>query len=128
MLKVAMMVGLAVAAGLPGMAQAADGQDLVVVGGPDGRLGAKALASGRFDAALRKLEPMQVYGENDPARLINLGNAYAGQGRLVKAREAYRSARFAPETTLVLANGTEESSRSVAIRALGRLNPSYAMR
>ncbi|BBF70120.1 MULTISPECIES: tetratricopeptide repeat protein [Sphingomonadaceae] len=129
MKKVAVIMGLALAAMTPNMAQAAaEGQDVVVVGGPEGSLAAKALASGRFDAALRKLQPMQVYGENDPARLINLGNAYAGVGRMAQAREAYRSARFAPETTLVLANGTEESSRSVALRALSRLNPSYAMR
>ncbi|MES2174708.1 MAG: tetratricopeptide repeat protein [Pseudomonadota bacterium] len=129
MKKVAVMMGLALAAMTPNMAQAAaEGQDLVVVAGPEGRLAASALAAGRYDAALRKLEPMQVYGENDPARLINLGNAYAGAGRLAQAREAYRSARFAPETTLVLANGAEESSRMVAMRALSRLNPSYAMR
>jgi Flp pilus assembly protein TadD len=129
MKKAAVLIGLALAAVAPGMAQAAsEAQELVVVGVPDGRLAAKAISAGNFEAARRKLEPMRVYGENDPARLINLGNAYAGLGRMEQAREAYRAARSAPELTLVLANGAEESSRDVAKRALGRLNPAYAMR
>jgi len=126
MKKAAIMMGLALAAMTPGMAQAAP-EEMVVVGAPDGTLGATALQAGRFVDAQRKLASMPVYGENDPARLINLGNAYAGLGKMAQAREAYRSARFAPEVTLVLANGNEESSRDVAVRALSRLNPSYAM-
>ncbi|QGP78472.1 tetratricopeptide repeat protein [Sphingobium sp. CAP-1] len=129
MKKVAVIMGLALAAVTPGMAQAAsDPQDVVVLGMPDSSLAANALSAGRFEDARRKLAPMPVYGENDPARLINLGNAYAGLGKMAQAREAYRAARFAPEVTLVLANGEEESSRAVALRAIGRLNPSYAMR
>ncbi|MFD1105632.1 tetratricopeptide repeat protein [Sphingobium olei] len=128
MIKAAAMIGLMLAATAPGIAMASDGQDLVVVGVPDGRLAAKAITAGNFETARRKLEPMRVFGENDPARLINLGNAYAGLGRMAQAREAYRAARSAPELTLVLADGTEESSRDVAKRALGRLNPAYAMR
>lgn len=128
MIKAAAMIGLMLAAAAPGIAMASDGQDLVVVGVPDGRLAAKAITAGNFENARRKLEPMRVFGENDPARLINLGNAYAGLGRMAQAREAYRAARSAPELTLVLADGTEESSRDVAKRALGRLNPAYAMR
>lgn len=122
-------MGLALALMAPCVAQAEpDAQDLVVVAGPEGSLAAKALTSGQFEAARRRLAPMPVYGENDPARLINLGNAYAGLGRVDQAREAYRAARFAPETVLVLANGDEQSSRTVATRALDRLTPSYAMR
>ena len=128
MIKAAATIGLMLAAAVPGVALASDAQDLVVVGVPDGRLAAKAITAGDFETARRKLEPMRVFGENDPARLINLGNAYAGLGRMAQAREAYRAARSAPELTLILANGTEESSREVANRALGRLNPAYAMR
>jgi Flp pilus assembly protein TadD len=131
MKKAAIMMGLMLAAMVPDMAQAAaqaGADEVVVVGVPDGKLAANALTSGRFAAAERKLAAMPVFGENDPARLINLGNAYAGLGKMAQAREAYRAARFAPELTLVLANGDEESSRTVAARALGRLNPSYAMR
>ena len=129
MMKVAVLLGFAMAVAAPEMAFAAsEAQELVVVGVPDGRLAAKAISGGDFEAARRKLEPMRVFGENDPARLINLGNAYAGLGRMKQAREAYRAASFAPEQVLVLANGSEDSSRAVAKRALGRLNPAYAMR
>ncbi|MBH1999079.1 MAG: tetratricopeptide repeat protein [Sphingomonadaceae bacterium] len=127
MKKAAAMIGLALVAMVPGVA-CAEPDNVVVIGVPDGGLAAKALLAGDFSKAVRKLQPMRVDGANDPARLINLGNAYAGVGRMADAREAYRSARFAPDTMLVLANGTEESSRDVAVRALGRLNPHYAMR
>lgn len=127
MVKAVAMIGLALVAIVPGVA-CAEPDNVVVIGVPDGGLAAKALMTGDFSNAMRKLQPMRVDGANDPARLINLGHAYAGVGRMEDAREAYRSARFAPDTMLVLANGTEESSRDVAIRALSRLNPNYAMR
>ena len=125
--SVVAIMGLALAASTPALAQSAP-DSLVVLGVPDGNLAAKALASGQFEAAIDRLEPMWPYGANDPARLINLGNAYAGAGRIDQAREAYRSARFAPEMVLVLANGQEDSSRAVARRAMDRLNPSFAGR
>lgn len=127
MFKAAMMIGVSLAIAAPAMAQSAP-DSLVVLGVQDGNLAANAIASGQFDAAIERLEPMQPFSANDPARLINLGNAYAGAGRMKQAREAYRSARFAPEMTLVLANGEEESSRVIARRAISRLNPSFAAR
>lgn len=125
MVKVAIM-GLALALGAPASAWASD--EVVVVGVPDGGLAAASLAAGQFDKAARRLATAWPDGANDPARLINLGNAYVGLGRMKDAREAYRAARFAPESTLVLANGEEAMSREVARRALGRLEASYAMR
>lgn len=127
MRKAAVLMGLALAAIAPGVAMAAP-EDVVVVGVPDGGLAANALMSHDFQKAATKLKAVWPDGANDPARLINLGNAYAGMGRLVAAREAYRSARFAPEVMLVMADGSEGSSRDVARRAISRLNPSYAMR
>ena len=124
MLKAAIMFGVSLVVAGPAMAQSAP-DSLVVLGVQDGNLAANAIASGQFDAAIERLEPMWPY---DPARLINLGNAYAGAGRMKQAREAYRSARFAPEMMLLLANGEEESSRVIARRAMGRLNPSFAAR
>ncbi|GLV20786.1 hypothetical protein TomMM35A_06460 [Sphingobium sp. TomMM35A] len=123
----AAIVGLALAASISNAAAAAS-DEVVVVGVPDGRLAASALIARDYEKAARRLAPMWPEGANDPARLINLGNAYAGLGRMKDAREAYRSARFAPESTLLLANGEAASSRDVARRALGRLEASYAMR
>lgn len=127
MLKVAAIIGLALAATAPGSALAAP-EEVLVVGVPDGGLAANALMARDFQKAAKKLEAPWPDGANDPARLINLGNAYAGMGRMVDARGAYNAARFAPDTLLVLANGSEESSRSIARRALGKLQTTYAMR
>lgn len=127
MVRMAAIVGLALAASMSNAAAAAS-DEVVVVGVPDGRLAAPALTARDYEKAARRLRPMWPEGANDPARLINLGNAYAGLGRMKDAREAYRSARFAPESPLLLANGEAASSRDVARRALGRLEASYAMR
>ena len=127
MVKVAAILGVALVALVPGAALAAS-DEMVVVGVPDGGLAARSLAARDYEAAARRLAAPRPDAANDPARLINLGNAYAGLGRMKDAREAYRSARFAPESTLVLANGEESSSRDIARRALGRLEASYAMR
>lgn len=99
-----------------------------IVGVTDGGLAAKALAQGDFRAAATRLKAKSPDAINDPARLINLGNAYAGMGRYAKAREIYRSARYAPDMLLVLADGSESSSRDIANKALGRLGVSYAAR
>lgn len=99
-----------------------------VVGVTDGNLAAPALAQGDFRAAAKRLKAKSPDGINDPARLINLGNAYAGMGRFAKAREIYTSARYAPDTMLVLANGSEASSRDIADRALDRMGVTLASR
>ncbi|UZW54525.1 tetratricopeptide repeat protein [Sphingobium sp. JS3065] len=127
MVKVSTIVGCALAFAVPGVASAAS-NEVVVVGVPDGGLAATSLMAKNFELAARRLSAPRPDAANDPARLINLGNAYAGLGRLASAREAYRSARFAPDTMLVLANSEEVSSRVVARRALKRLEASYAMR
>lgn len=126
MAKVAVIMGLALALGASASAWASD--EVMVVGVPDGGLAASSLMARDFDSAAHRLAAAWPDGANDPARLINLGNAYVGLGRMKDAREAYRAARFASESTLVLANGEEALSRDVARRALGRLETSYATR
>lgn len=127
MRKAAAIMGLMLAAGAPVMAFAAS-EELVVVGVPDGQLAAGSLVAGDFSRAARRLEVVRPDAANDPARLINLGNAYAGMGRMKAAHDAYKAARFAPDTQLVTADGNEASSRDIARRALGRLGTQYAMR
>lgn len=127
MVKVAAILGLAVAVAAP-MAASAQQAGSVEVGLPDGRLAAAALSQGDFARAERRLTAVRPDAANDAARLINLGNAYAGMGRMVDARNAYVAARYAPEAMLVLADGSEASSRDIAIKAMDRLQASYAMR
>lgn len=124
--KVGMLAGLVLLLGVPGVAAASD--EMVVVGVTDGGLAASSLLARDYATAAHRLGAPRPDAANDPARLINLGNAYVGLGRMKDAREAYRSARFAPESMLVLANGEESSSRDVARKALGRIEASYAMR
>lgn len=126
MIKLMAVLGLAAVSMAPAAVWAAD--EVVVVGVPDGGLAAASLMSRDYATAARRLSTPRPDEANDPARLINLGNAYVGLGRMHDAHKAYRSARFAPEMTLSLANGEESSSRDVARRALGRLEASYAMR
>jgi hypothetical protein len=126
MFKAAAVAGFLLASAVPAMASAAD--DVIVSVVPDAGLAASALLAHDFDKAARKLQAVWPDTINDPARLINLGNAYAGMGRTSDAREAYAAVARVPDMTLVLADGSEESSRSIAQRASVRLNTSYAMR
>lgn len=121
------LVGVAMAFATPNCAWAGSGS-LQEVGLPNGRLAAQALRAGDFAKAQRRLTVVRPDAANDPARIINLGNAYAGMGRLADAQIAYTTALYAPDAMLVLANGEEESSRSIARRALHKLEAAYAMR
>ncbi|MGE4324043.1 MAG: tetratricopeptide repeat protein [Sphingobium sp.] len=94
----------------------------------EGLLAAGALMQGDYAQAMRQLRAVPPRAMEDSARLINLGNAYAGLGRVADARVAYHAAERAPEMELALADGTEGSSREVARRALARLPQAYAMR
>lgn len=126
MSKVALILGVALVSLAPASAFASE--RLVEVGLPDGRLASAALKAGEFDRAATRLTVVRPDAANDPARLINLGNAYVGLGRMADARAAYQSARYAPDIMLVTADGGEASSRDIARRALGRLEMRYAAR
>ncbi|MCB4862146.1 tetratricopeptide repeat protein [Sphingobium sp. PNB] len=126
MRKAAAICGLALAAMAPAVASAAD--NTIIVGVSDKGLASKALAAGDYQVAARRLEALRSDFPDDPARLINLGNAYAGMGKAKAARNAYQAARFAPDAVLVTADGQEGSSREIARKAIGRLQTSYAMR
>lgn len=124
--KAAAIFGLALAMLVPAVASAAE--ETIVVGVSDRGLASKALASGDYQGAARRLEALRSDFADDPARLINLGNAYAGMGRIKAARNAYKAAGFAPDAILVTADGQLSSSRAIARKAMGRLQASYAMR
>src|SRR3546814_8491800 len=96
MREMAVFLGFVLAVSAPVEAFAASAQ-AEEVGVPDGRLAASALTSGDYGKAVKRLSLIAPDAANDPARLINLGNAYAGLGRMNDAREAYKSARYAPE-------------------------------
>lgn len=126
MKRAAAIFGLVLAVLVPSVALAAD--ETIVVGVSDRGLASAALASGDYQAAARRLEGLRSDFADDPARLINLGNAYAGMGKVKAARHAYKAAGFAPDTILITADGQQSSSRELAQRAMSRLQTAYAMR
>ncbi len=89
----------------------------------EGQLGFAAMRAGENDRAIAELERAAAQLPNDPARLINLGNAYARVGRFEEARATLRLAVSAQEHfDLILADGRVVDSRQAAIYALDRLD------
>src|SRR3546814_5536322 len=76
MREMAVFLGFVLAVSAPVEAFAASAQ-AEEVGVPDGRLAASALTSGDYGKAVKRLSLIAPDAANDPARLINLGNAYA---------------------------------------------------
>jgi len=81
------------------------------------------LAAGENDGAIERLEAALDQNPGDPALLINLGTAYAREGRMAEARDAFRDAISAEDRYRVqLADGSWEDSRKVARMALDSLD------
>ncbi len=82
----------------------------------------KALAEGRTQDALAQLRDSEAVRAGDPAALINLGSAYARQGRVADARAAFTAAMNSKTRyDLELGNGAWIDSREAAKRALESL-------
>ena len=82
-----------------------------------------ALSKGHTADALEQLRQSQAVRDGDPAALINLGTAYARQGRIAEARAAYRAAMNSDTRyELELSNGSWSDSREAARVALERLD------
>jgi Tfp pilus assembly protein PilF len=81
-----------------------------------------ALSQGHTVDAVDQLRRSDAVKAGDPAALINLGTAYARQGRIAEARAAYRAA-MASDTRydLELSDGSWSDSREAAKMALDKL-------
>ena len=78
-----------------------------------------SLVEGRNAAAIAELELAEAQNQDDPARLINLGVAYANQGMEAKARAMFEAAmRGDDRMSLETANGEWKDSRHLAREAL----------
>lgn len=126
-MKTAKMLGLAAGfmlIGTPALAQPAG-----EIGYTKGSLGYDALMAGDNEIALRQLETAQNIDANDPARLINLGQAYARTGRTADAARMFLAAINNDQSfDLVLADGAIMNSRNAAAQALSNLNRRIAAR
>lgn len=99
------------------------------IGYSKGALGYEALVAGDNKSALELLEASKRVHKNDPARLINLGQAYVREGRLGDAAHMFMAAMNSNRSfDLLLADGTVMNSRKVAELALSNLNNNLASR
>ena len=81
------------------------------------------LAAGENRDAIARIEAALKETPSDPALLINLGTAYAREGRTNEARDAFRRAIASDDPYRVqLADGSWEDSRKVARLALDSLD------
>jgi Flp pilus assembly protein TadD len=112
-LAIALAAALSPAAAL---AEPASGSDRVDVA-------FDALSQGRTADAVEQLKQSQAVRDGDPAALINLGTAYARQGRVAEARAAFQAAYASDKRyDLELSNGSWTDSREAAKMALDRLD------
>ena len=82
------------------------------------------LASGQNEAAIREIKDNEALEANDPARLINLGVAYARMGDVETARELFRAAIYSADRHLLeTSNGEWVDSRILARQALASVEP-----
>jgi Tfp pilus assembly protein PilF len=82
----------------------------------------EALAEGRTAEAMVQLQASREERSKDPAVLINLGTAYARQGRIDEARAMFEAAMTSSERyDLELADGSWVDSRTAAKMALANL-------
>lgn len=85
------------------------------------------LQNGDTAAAIRHLEESGDVAHDDPARLINLGTAYARDGRPAEAETMFRAAMKSEQRWLELADGSWRDSRELARLALTQLEQSRAL-
>ncbi|SIN64296.1 hypothetical protein SAMN02745824_1372 [Parasphingorhabdus marina DSM 22363] len=99
------------------------------IGYAKGALAYDALMAGKNEVAVERLEQAKYVQANDPARLINLGQAYARTGRMGDAAVMFQSAINSNRSLdLVLSDGTVINSRDAARLALRNLNNRVASR
>lgn len=90
---------------------------------PDMAMSSTALVNGQFRQAVAELQKGSLTDASDPARLINLGTAYARLGDVDRASDAFRRAMYSDvRYDLELADGSVVDSREAARMALAKLN------
>ncbi|WP_070151194.1 hypothetical protein [Sphingobium phenoxybenzoativorans] len=98
------------------------------VGYRQGALGVSAISAADYRTAEAQLNRMDGVAAGDPLRLINLGNVYAGTGRMFDAEKAYVAALNAESVDVLTADGAETNTHAVARKALGRVRAVVAAR
>lgn len=95
---------------------------LMVANGAPVEAGYEPLIEGRNAEAVEQLQTSSEANPEDPVVLINLGVAYARQGREAEARQMFEAAmKSSDRMTLETANGEWKDSRHLARLALNML-------
>ncbi|MGB5077262.1 MAG: tetratricopeptide repeat protein [Sphingorhabdus sp.] len=119
------MIIVVAASGVAHAQSASNGE----IGYAKGSLGYDALNSGDNEQAIKQILASEKVSRNDPARLINLGQAYARTGRTYEAKELFTAAMASrDEVDLILADGRVMSSKEAARQALLKLQARVASR
>jgi lipopolysaccharide biosynthesis regulator YciM len=99
------------------------------IGYPKGSIGYDALVSGDNERAIAQILSSRQVSKHDPAKLINLGQAYARTGRTSEAVKLFSAAiRHREEVDLILADGRVMGSKEAARQALAGLQTRVATR
>ncbi len=107
---------------LTGMAVLAMTTQVVVVAPEDSQVAYDALLDGRNHEAIAQIDAADALEAEDPARLINLGIAYARIGDDAKARELFAAAmRSDDRARLETSNGKWIDSAHLARKAMQEL-------
>jgi uncharacterized protein HemY len=89
---------------------------------PQGSIGYEALMRGDNERAVSQILASAQVSKHGPAKLLNLGRAYARMGQAEKAAEFFKAAMQARESVdLVLADGRVMNSKVAAREALANL-------
>ena len=124
----ALLAGLLITVSVAGIAQAKPASN-GEIGYPNGSIGYDALVLGDNEKAIAQILADSRVSRQDPARLINLGQAYARTGRVFEALAMFNAARDAHEPVdLILADGRVMSSDDAAGKALASLQARLASR
>lgn len=99
------------------------------IGYKHSELGYDALMAGNNEQAAQQILAQAKAEMDDPAKLINLGRAYARMGRYAEAAHLFQTAIDSKtEFEVELSDGRVLSSRVAAQMALGQLSDRMALR
>ena len=95
---------------------------------PKESIGYEALMQGDNARAVSQIMSSEGVSRNDPARLLNLGRAYARMGRTEDAARVFQTALQSDSVDLVLADGRVLNSKVAARQAVANLQTRLATR
>lgn len=119
----------ALVTGLMGIAAHAQPTMNIETAYPKGSIGYEALVTGDNARAVSQILASAQVSRHDPARLLNLGRAYARMGRMEEASALFNIVMQSRDSVdLVLADGRVMNSKDAARKAYASLQPRIATR